>query len=44
MKTPDGQEVLEFVEYHEIVPYEKDRSSMYFSDSKGNKVSLWNME
>jgi len=36
--------VLELVEYHEIVPYEKIVSSMYFSDSKGNKVSLWNME
>jgi uncharacterized protein YndB with AHSA1/START domain len=26
------------VEYHEIVPYEKIVSSMYFSDSKGNKI------
>ena len=25
-------------EYHEIVPYEKIVSSMYFSDSKGNKI------
>ncbi len=30
--------VLEAVEYHEIVPHEKIVSSMYFSDSKGNKV------
>ena len=26
------------VEYHEIVPYHKDRSSMYFSDPGGNKI------
>ena len=26
------------VEYHEIVLHEKIVSSMYFSDSKGNKV------
>ena len=26
------------VEYHEIVPYEKIVSLMYFSDSKGNKI------
>jgi uncharacterized protein YndB with AHSA1/START domain len=30
--------VLECGEYHEIVPHEKIVSSMYFSDSKGNKV------
>ena len=30
--------MLECVEYHEIVPYEKIVSLMYFSDSKGNKV------
>jgi uncharacterized protein YndB with AHSA1/START domain len=38
MKTPDGQECWNLVEYHEIVPQEKIVSSMYFSDSKGNKV------
>jgi uncharacterized protein YndB with AHSA1/START domain len=26
------------VEYHEIIPYEKIVSLMYFSDSKGSKV------
>jgi uncharacterized protein YndB with AHSA1/START domain len=26
------------VEYHEIVPYEKIVSSMYFSDPEGNKI------
>ena len=30
--------VLECGEYHEIVPHEKIVSSMYFSDSKGNKI------
>jgi uncharacterized protein YndB with AHSA1/START domain len=38
MKTPDGQEFWNGGEYHEIVPYEKIVSSMYFSDSKGNKI------
>jgi uncharacterized protein YndB with AHSA1/START domain len=38
MKTPDGQEFWNGVEYHEIVPYEKIVSLMYFADSKGNKV------
>jgi uncharacterized protein YndB with AHSA1/START domain len=38
MKTPDGQEFWNGGEYHEIVPHEKIVSSMYFSDSKGNKV------
>jgi len=36
--TPDGQEFWHGGEYHEIVPYEKIISSMYFSDSKGNKI------
>jgi uncharacterized protein YndB with AHSA1/START domain len=36
--TPDGQEFWHGGEYHEIVPHEKITSSMYFSDSKGNKV------
>jgi uncharacterized protein YndB with AHSA1/START domain len=40
MKAPDGQEGWNVVEYHEIVPYEKIVSSMYFSDSKGNKIDL----
>ncbi len=38
MKAPDGQEGWNAGEYHEIVPHEKIVSSMYFSDSKGNKV------
>src|ERR1700759_5219852 len=38
MKTPDGQEFWNAIEYHEIVPYEKIVSSMYFADSKGNKI------
>jgi uncharacterized protein YndB with AHSA1/START domain len=39
MKAPDGQECgWNAVEYHEIVPQEKIVSSMYFSDSKGNKI------
>ncbi|GAC1652414.1 MAG: hypothetical protein NVS9B15_12950 [Acidobacteriaceae bacterium] len=38
MKSPDGQEFWNGVEYHEIVPYEKIVSSMYFADSQGNKV------
>jgi uncharacterized protein YndB with AHSA1/START domain len=38
MKTPDGQEFWNGGEYHEIVLHEKIVSSMYFSDSKGNKV------
>jgi uncharacterized protein YndB with AHSA1/START domain len=38
MKAPDGQEFWNAGEYHEIVPNEKIVSSMYFADSKGNKV------
>ena len=38
MRAPDGQEFWNGGEYHEIVPYEKIVSLMYFSDSKGNKV------
>ncbi len=38
MKAPDGQEYWNGGEYHEIVPLEKIVSSMYFADSKGNKV------
>src|ERR1700748_3348393 len=38
MKSPDGQEVWNGVDYIEIVPYEKIFASMYFSDSKGNKI------
>ncbi len=33
-----SQEFWNAVEYHEIVPQEKIVSSMYFSDSKGNKI------
>src|SRR5215469_9633004 len=38
MRTPDGQEGYNAGEYHEIVLHEKIVSSMYFSDSKGNKI------
>ena len=38
MKTPDGQEFWNAIEYYEIVPNEKIVSLMYFSDSEGNKV------
>ena len=38
MKSPDGQEFWNGIEYHEIIPYEKIVSSMYFADAKGNKV------
>ena len=39
MNAPDGQLCgWNAVEYHEIVPYEKIVSSMYFSDSEGNKI------
>jgi uncharacterized protein YndB with AHSA1/START domain len=38
MRTPDGQDFWNGGEYHEIVPYEKIVSSMYFSDTEGNKV------
>jgi uncharacterized protein YndB with AHSA1/START domain len=38
MRAPDGWEGWNAGEYHEIVPYEKIVSSMYFSDSKGNKI------
>jgi uncharacterized protein YndB with AHSA1/START domain len=38
MRTPDGQEGWNAGEYHEIVLHEKIVSSMYFSDSEGNKV------
>jgi uncharacterized protein YndB with AHSA1/START domain len=38
MKAPDGQEFWNAIEYHEIVPYEKIVSDMYFADAKGNKV------
>ena len=39
MHAPDGQLCgWNAVEYHEIVLHEKIVSSMYFSDSKGNKI------
>ena len=38
MRTPDGQEGWNGGEYYEIVPHEKIVYSMYFADSKGNKV------
>lgn len=38
MTTPDGQQFWNGGEYHEIVPHEKIVSSMYFSDSEGNKI------
>jgi uncharacterized protein YndB with AHSA1/START domain len=38
MKAPDGQEYWNAIKYLEIVVHEKIVSSMYFADSKGNKV------
>jgi uncharacterized protein YndB with AHSA1/START domain len=38
MRAPDGWEGWNSGEYYEIVPYEKIVSSMYFSDSKGNRI------
>lgn len=38
MKSPDGQEFWNGVEYREIIPHEKIVSLMYFADSQGNKV------
>jgi uncharacterized protein YndB with AHSA1/START domain len=38
MRTPDGQEGWNGGEYYEIVPHEKIVSSMYFADSKGNRI------
>ena len=38
MRTPDGQDFWNAGEYHEIVPYEKIVSSMYFSDAEGNRI------
>ena len=38
MKTPDGQEFWNAIEYFEIVPQEKIVSLMYFADAHGNKI------
>ncbi len=38
MKAPDGKEFWNAGEYHEIVLHEKIVSSMYFSNSNGDKV------
>jgi uncharacterized protein YndB with AHSA1/START domain len=38
MRAPDGQEGWVGGEYHEIVLHEKIVSSMYFADSKGNRI------
>jgi uncharacterized protein YndB with AHSA1/START domain len=38
MKSPDGQEFWNGGEYHEFVLHEKIVYSLYFADSKGNKV------
>ena len=38
MRSPEGWEGWNAGEFHEIVPYEKIVSSMYFSDSQGNRV------
>ena len=38
MKAPDGREFWNAVEYIDIVPHEKIGSSMYFSDSTGNRI------
>ena len=37
-RTPDGQDFWNAGEYHEIVLHEKIVSSMYFSDSEGNRI------
>jgi uncharacterized protein YndB with AHSA1/START domain len=38
MRAPDGKEFWNAGEYYEIVPHEKIVYSMYFADSKGNRV------
>ena len=38
MRSPDGQEFWNAVEYHEIVPPERIVSLMYFADAQGNKI------
>ena len=38
MRAPDGSEFWNAIEYHEIVPYEKIVSSMYFSNANGDRV------
>jgi uncharacterized protein YndB with AHSA1/START domain len=38
MRSPDGQEGWNGGEYHQIVLHEKIVYSLYFADSKGNKV------
>ena len=38
MKSPDGQEFWNGIDYIEIVPQEKIVSLMYFSDPEGNRV------
>ena len=43
MRTPDGHEGWNAIEYHEIVPYEKIVSSMYFSDAEGNRIEAEEM-
>ena len=39
MRSPDGWEGWNAGEYREIVPYEKIVSTMYFADSKGNRIN-----
>ena len=39
MRSPDGYEGWTAGEYRQIVPYEKIVSTMYFADSKGNRVN-----
>jgi len=38
MKTPDGQEFWNAIEYREIVLHEKIVSLMYFADPEGNRI------
>ena len=38
MRSPDGWEGWNAGEYHEIVPYDKIVSLMYFSDPEGSKI------
>ncbi len=44
MRSPDGWEGWNAGEYHEIVPYEKIVSTMYFADAKGNRINPADLE
>jgi uncharacterized protein YndB with AHSA1/START domain len=38
MRSPEGQDMWNGGEYHEIVPLEKIVYSLYFADAEGNKI------